>query len=146
MADLAHLVLLHPLPHPPHHLLSLFSLQGGVLAEVSEGHTHWFVLEVAVGYLDVVLAYLHALVEIQTEEIDGLEELDLAVVVPDLYLRDAAELVVGPGLQLLERGRDLEVAGSRQVVGRGSELLAALVFAVLVPKRNLAVIAVRSQV
>lgn len=67
MADLAHIVLLHPLPHPLQHLLSLLSLQGGVLAEVSEGHPHGFVLEVAVGYLDVVLAYLHALVEIQAE-------------------------------------------------------------------------------
>lgn len=98
MAELAHFVLLHPLPHAPQHLLPLFSFERGVLAEVSEGHPHGLVLQVAVGYLDVVLAYLHAFVEIQAEEVHGLQELDLAVLVPDLHLGHAAELIVGPVL------------------------------------------------
>lgn len=146
MADLAHLVLLHPLPHPLHHLLPLLALERGVLAEVSEGHPHGFVLEIAVGYLDVVLAYLHAFVDVQAEKVDRLQELYLAVVVPDSYLWDASELVVRLVLELFERGRDLELASSRQVAGRGSELLAALVLTTLVPERHLAIIAVGSQV
>ncbi len=107
---LLHFVFCNPLSHTFHDFIAFFTLQVRIVAEVSEGHAHALVLQLRVSDLDVVFRKCDGGREVSAEEGDWLEELNLAVLVPDSNMFHRAQLVVCVSFQPFERGGDAVAA------------------------------------
>lgn len=126
MADLVHVELFDPFAHFFQKFSFLLWFEVGVVAEVGEGHSYFFLLEFRVDYLDVVLGDLNRFWQVQFVEGNGLQEFDGAEAIADLDFLNFFELVDGHVFDLIQRRRDVEISEDGQFLLCGCVFLFGL--------------------